>query len=76
MSASPTSAHHRPDQPHYDLVSADAEAEAQRTIDRLEAVRETVLAKGRSLPAFPQVYLQVTEALQSGRGDLDRIPRS
>jgi HD-like signal output (HDOD) protein len=66
-------AHHHLLSPVDSRTLAGTCEQAQRTKARLAVVRERVVSKGRYLPSFPQVYLQVTEALQSGRGDLDRI---
>jgi HD-like signal output (HDOD) protein len=66
-------AHHHLFTPVDSLALTDAVDRAARTRDNLARVRVQLLMKGRDLPSFPQIYMQITEELQAGTGDIDRI---
>lgn len=66
-------AHHHLFTPVDSLAFTDAVGRASRTRDNLARVRVQLLTKGKDLPSFPQIYMQITEELQAGTGDIERI---
>ncbi len=68
-----SAAHHHLFTPVDSVVFSEIVDRAERTRDNLARVRVKLLTKGRNLPSFPQVYMQITEELQAGTGDIGRI---